>query len=236
MSAMTSAIDQLQRLEQLVPMCESIRRGTEYVAALSRAVTEVRKLDGVLQRIENLEPGLRMLRETDQPSSTEMIRDLEKLEAAGHGLQQCVNAEALKDVRFSVRDIEESVQRMEASVSKAWTVLVRTEFGPLDRLGKVLAGFADTKREGIELQKWAAEGLELAVGIPTAKTIEQFAETRGDVRRRLDALGKLGIDAAVSSFLLEIANNKATLAHVTPHVLDWLESMRARSRFRIELI
>jgi hypothetical protein len=229
--------DRLQRLEQLVPLCESIRKGSEYRAALAQAASEVRGAATLPERLESLEPALHLLQGTQYLPPEDLTADFERLEAAGHALEQCVNTDALKDARFSVKDIREALQRVEAQISKAWDARVHAEFGPLQRLGAVLAEIPDTKATGLELQKWAAHALGAAGGgAPTADSVKQFDKARAEQAARLDALGKLGVDAAVSSFLLEVANKRATLARMTPEVLEWLRVKNAHSRFRIELI
>jgi hypothetical protein len=237
MSHVASASERLQRLEQLVPLCEAIRKGAEYGAALAQATGEVRNAAALPGRLENLEPALRALQGTQYLPAGDLIPDLEKLEVAGRNLEQCASTEALKDARFSVKDVNESLQRVEALVSKAWTARVQAEFGPLERLGTVLAGIPDTKTAGIALQNWATQALTSSRSTgPTAESLKQFVEAQTELAGRLDALGKLGIDAAVRAFLLEVASERATLANMTPEVLAWLQIKKAQSRFRIELI
>lgn len=236
MSNVGSASDQLQRLEQLVPLCDSIRKGAEYGVALAQATGEVLKAAALPDRLESLEPALRVVGGTQQLPAGDLIPDLEKLEAAGRTLEQCVNTEALKDARFSVKDVQEALQRVEALVSRAWVARVQIEFSPLQRLGIVLAGIPDTKTAGIALQNWATRALGVSgSGLPTADAVKQFDDARAERAARLEALGKLGIDAAVSSFLLEVASKRATLASVTPEILEWLRAKNAHTRFRIEL-
>jgi hypothetical protein len=167
----------------------------------------------------------------------ELVNDLEKIVAAGHALEQCVNTDALKDARFSIKEIQEAVERVETQTVKAWHARVHAEFGPFHRLGTVLSEIPDTRTTGLELQKWATRALGMAdSATPTAKSVQQFAEARAEQMDRLEALGKLGIDVSVRSFLLEVANKRATLERMTPDVLEWLRVKKAHSRFRIELI
>ncbi len=237
MSDPASASEQLQRLEQLVPLCDSIRKGTEYATALAQASGEVLKAATLPVRLESLEPALQLLKGTQQLSPSELTPDLEKLEVAGHHLEQCANTETLKDARFWVKDVREALERIEALVAKAWAARVQAEFGPLQRLGTVLAEIPDTKSAGAALQKWATH----AVGVsghrsPTVESVKQFKDAQAELVDRLEALGKLGIDTAVRAFLLEVASDKATLASLTPGVLEWLRAKNAHARFRIELI
>jgi hypothetical protein len=237
MNPVDSAGERLQRLEQLVPLCDSIRKGGEYRAALAQATGEVRNAEALPGRLESLEPALRILQGTPQLPTGDLLTDLQKLETAGRNLQQCVNTEALKDARFSVKDVHEALGRVEALVSRAWVAKVQAEFSPLERLGTVLAGIPDTKSVGSALQNWATRALGVAgSGVPTADSVTLFAEAHGQIAGRLEALGRLGIDAAVIAFLLAVAGERATLASMTPEVLEWLHAKKAQSRFRIELI
>src|SRR5262245_1662373 len=153
MNQSPSANEQLQRLEQLVPLCSAIRKGTEYRGALAQATGGVLKASSVPGQLENVEPVLRLLRGTPQLSAYELVPDLEKLQIGGSNLEQSASTEALKDARFAVKDVQEALQRIEALVSKAWAARVQAEFSPLQRLGAVLAGIPDTRAAGAGLQK-----------------------------------------------------------------------------------
>jgi hypothetical protein len=236
MSNTISAREQLERLEQLVPLCNSIRKGAEYASALAQANGEVLKAAVLPGRLESLEPALSLLGGTEQLSAAEIKPDLDKLEVAGHHLEQCVNTEALKEARFWVKDIREALERVEVVATKAWAARVRAEFGPLQRLGTVLAEIPDTETAGTALKRWATRALSVSgQGTPTLESVNDFKAAQAEVAERLEALGKLGIDAAVRAFLLEVAGEKATLANVTPGVLEWLRAKDAHARFRIEL-
>jgi hypothetical protein len=228
--------NRLQRLEQLVPFCDSIRKGGEYRAALAQAANEVKKAATVPARLQNLEHALRLLRGTPHLSASDVHVELDTLFIAGRSLEQSVDTEALKDTRFSVKEISEAVQRLEAHVGKAWRDHVRAEFASLQRLGGVLAGIPDTKTTGLGLQTWATRIIATADGTaPSADSVRQVEDAVTERVKRLDNLQKLGIDAAVNAFLLEVANKQATLGSVTPPVLEWLRSKNAHTRFRIEL-
>ncbi len=226
----------LQRLEQLVPQCKAIREGAEYGAALSQATNEVAKAATIPARLENLEPAIRALRGTSHMTSRDTVLELDKLEAAGHALERCVNTDALAEARFSVKDINDALHRLELQVSRAWTARVQAEFAPLQRLGKVLAGIPDTKPTGLDILKWSGDSLAgVDDSVPTATAVASFEETRKKIPVRLKSLGKLGVDATVRSFLQAVANGQATLEDVAPQVLEWLRSRSALSRFRVEL-
>jgi len=236
MSNPVSAREQLERLEQLVPLCASIRKGTEYASALAQASGEVLKAAVLPERLESLEPALSLLGGTEQLSAAEIKPDLDKLEIAGHHLEQCVSTEALKDARFWVKDIREALERVEVVAIKAWAARVHAEFGPLQRLGTVLAEIPDTETAGAALRKWATGALSVSgQSAPTVESVNGFKQAQSEVADRFEALGKLGIDTAVRSFLLEVAGKKATLANLTPGVLEWLRAKDAHARFHIEL-
>src|SRR5947208_2919086 len=112
MSHTASPSEQLQRLEQLVPLCNSISKGAEYGTALAQATREVLKAAALPGRLESLEPVLRLLGGTQHLHAGELIPDLEKLEVAGHNLEKCASTEALKDARFSVKDVQEAIERI----------------------------------------------------------------------------------------------------------------------------
>ncbi len=234
--AMTPA-GKLQRLEQLVPMCGAIRKGTEYSAALNQAKNEVIGAEILPNRLESLEHALYVLKDTNYLAPADLVVDLEALENSGQSLEQSVDTDALQDAHYWVKDIQKALQRVEVQISRAWTALVQSEFGPIKSLGDVLSQIPDTKSTGEGIQKWANRVLSLANGdVTTENTSRQLNEARTELPVRLKALGNLGVDTNVQSFLIEVANNRATLANVQPSVLDWLHEKNAQSRFRVELI
>ena len=229
-------MDPLARLEQLVPLCEWIRQGEEYKAALALATSEVKKAGALPERIEKVGPVLEALHGSPQLPAKEVVLDLDKLEAAGQVLQQCVNAKALRDARFAVADAQNALVRVEGAVTKAWSAHAQKAFGNLQRLGGVLADIPDTKAAGTGLQHWATQALKAAQSIiPDQDSIRAFDEAKAQIPGRLAELSGLGIDEAVSNFLLEAAQGKATLAAMTPEILAWLQSKQAQSRFSIQL-
>jgi hypothetical protein len=155
---------------------------------------------------------------------------------AGRVLENSVDAESLRDARFSVKEAQQSLLRAEGIVAKAWMALLSTDFSPLQRLGEVLAEIPDTRPAGRELQVWAESILALrSSGPPTAESLKQFREAKEELAEHLSTLGKAGIDASVRNFLVDVAGKGVTLADLTPGVLAWLHVKKAGSRFRIEL-
>lgn len=230
------ATDRLTRLEQLVPLCGSIRKGTEYASALAQATSEIQKAEALPDRLANLDPVLRVLAKTTHLSANEIAPDLDKIVGAGRELEQCVNAETLRDARFGVQAAQEAIQRIEKVVAKAWMARVRAEFLPLQSLGAVLASIPDTRKTGQELQRYATEALaEAGNGVPASSALQSFEKARAELSERLKLLNKLGIDESVRTFLLELAGGDATLSNLTPDVLEWLRARNALARFRIQL-
>lgn len=226
----------LLRLEQLVPLCESIRKGSEYGAALSQASNAVQNLADVPRRLQSLRPAVPVLRQSEHLAPGDLLADIEKLENAGRELEQCSNLDALRDARFSTGDVGEALKRVEDQLSRAWSARVESEFRPLQRLGEVLSQIPDTNAAGVELLTWAKHALALGrVGVPTADSLRSLAEANQARENRLDSLSSLGVDSEVRQFLLEVASRRASLASVTPGVLAWLHVKNAQARFYVEL-
>ncbi len=226
----------LLRLEQLVPLCEAIRKGAEYGGALAQASSVVQSVADVPDRLENLGPLVLVLRKSGHLAPRDLLVDIEKIENAGRALEKCVNVEELRDARFSAGDIQEALKRVEDQISKAWSARVESVFRPLQRLGEVLSQIPDTKAAGGELQAWAINALGLGrTAVPTADSVRSLTEAHEELANRLDSLGSLGVDSEVRQFLLEVANRRASLASVTSGVLEWLRAKNAQARFQVEL-
>jgi hypothetical protein len=228
--------DRLLHLERLVPLCETIRKGTEYGTALAQAISEVKNAESLPNRLKSLEPTVKMLVGTSHLPAAELEAELAGIAKAGRTLEKSVDTESLKDARFSVKEVQQSLQRAEGMIAKAWFALLSTDFSPLQRLGEVLAEIVDTRAAGKELQACAARVLALgSSGTPTAESLKQFSAAKAELAQHLASLGKLGIDATVRNFLVDVAGKGVTLADVTPEVLTWLHAKGAGSRFRIKL-
>lgn len=229
--------EKLLDLERLVPLCDAIRKGAEYGTALAQATSEIKTAESLPERLRRIEPTVKMLVGTQHLPATELKTELVTLTKTGRALEKCVDAETLKDARFSVREARQSLERIEGVVAKAWAARIRAEFSPLQRLGQVLAEIVDTNAAGRELQTWAEKVLALCGSSPpSTESLEQLNAAKAELVERLDRLGKLGIDASVRNFLVDVAGNEATLKNLTPEVLAWLHARRAESRFRIELL
>jgi hypothetical protein len=237
MSQISTEQERLFDLERLVPLCEAIRKGSEYETALGQATSEVNSAQSVPDRLKALESAVSMLVGTSYLPTAELEVELTTLTKTGKVLETSVDAQALKDARFSVKEVRQSVERAEGIVAKAWAAQIRADFTPLKRLGEVLAEITDTKASGIELRTWAGQILDLCGnGPPPPESLAKFDVAKAELPRRLDRLGKLGIDANVRDFLLEVAGKGATLKNLTPQVLAWLHDKHAGSRFKIELL
>jgi hypothetical protein len=236
MSQLPTEQDRLFHLERLVPLCETIRKGTEYATALAQATSEVKNADSLPDRLRSLQLTVKLLVGTSHLPVAELDAELAAITKAGRAIEKCVEAESLRDARFSVKEAQQSLQRAEAIVAKAWTAVVSADFSSLQRLGEVLAGIVDTKAAGRELHVWAERVLALrGSGPPTPESLKQFAAAKAELADHLAILGKLGIDASVADFLVNVAGKGATLENLTPGVLAWLHAKNAGSRFRIEL-
>lgn len=237
MSHIPTEQEKLSDLERLVPLCEAIRKGSEYEAALSQATSEVKNAQDIPDRLKALEPAVSMLVGTPYLPSAELEVELVILTKTGTVLETSVDVQALKDARFSVKEVRQSVERAEGIVTKAWAARIKADFIPLKRLGDVLADIADTKASGMELRTWAEQVLDLCGNDPPSpESLDKFSVAEAELPERLDRLGKLGIDASVREFLLEVAGKGATLKNLTPQVLAWLHDKHAGSRFQIELL
>lgn len=229
--------ENLLHLERLVPLCDSIRKGAEYITALEQATAEVQRAATLPDRLEKLEAAIDVLGGTPFLPKDDVSRELETVTKAGRAIEKCVDAEKLRDARFDVKGAEQSVQRVEDLIVKAWTAAVQAEFSPLQRLGAVLAGIPDTRSAGVDLQTWAAGGLKLADGAPPSdESVRLFNIAKAELTQRFELLGQIGIDANVRNFLVAVAGKGATMANLTPEVLEWLNAKKAQSRFRIELL
>jgi len=228
--------ENLSRLERLVPLCDSVRKGAEYASALAQATGELLQAATLPNRLDELAPVVKMLSGTSYLPADDVGRELATMTKAGRALEKCVDTENLREARFEVKGAQESLQRVETMVGRAWTARMHAEFGPLQRLAAVLAAIPDTGLAGAELRTWTAEVLQLVLsGPPSAQSIQHFDAARTQLGQRFDALGHLGIDVNVRRFLVEVAGKDATLSNLTPEILEWLFAKNAQSRFRIEL-
>jgi len=228
--------DPISRLEGLVPLCAAIRQGSEYTSALASATSLVGNSISLLDRLDMIGSVAKALADSPCFLATDARNELATIASVGNALEKCVDTQALRDVRFPVRSAQESIERLEKALQRAWSAMLKEDFEPVRSLGGVLAAVPDTKKAGTELQAWAQTVLDRAgKDFPTSADVNLVTDARSQRSHRLEELGAVGIDTEVSRFLIEVAYERATLAELTPKVLVWLISKKAESQFRIKL-
>ena len=167
-------------------------------------------------------------------------RTLKKMEAAGRNLEQSVNTErSLKDARFWVKDIQEALATRRGSCLQGMGC---QSSGGVQSTGTSWNGPGGNSRHQAgrnqtpEMGNSGPRGVGESPCLRSDSALKHFSELQAEIPGRLEALGKLGIDAAVRAFLLEVAGERATLGSMTPEVLESLQAKKAQSRFRVELI
>ena len=83
MSQLPTEQEKLFHLERLVPLCETIRKGTEYGTALAQATSEVKNAESLPERLKSLEPTVKMLIGTSHLPAAELEAELGAVTKAG---------------------------------------------------------------------------------------------------------------------------------------------------------
>jgi hypothetical protein len=152
----------------------------------------------------------------------------------GASLEEAENEEQL---RLAVHEYENSLPRalsaLERAVLERWRLVALERFQPLIGIGKLLTAMNVSNNLGGRLEDCGHRGMASA-------SIRSAIDLLTSVKALLDELETLQKERAaeisddeVGAFINALAENRATLAMVTPSVYAWLQEHRALERLGI---
>jgi hypothetical protein len=188
----------------------------------------------VLVNLEAIAAHGRSLADVRSGGLTDAREALLKIAEFGGDMEKASSRDSL--VRL-IGDFEDWLRgpngRITRSVKQAYDDLVRMEFEPLEAAGSVLVRIEATSGLGSRLKAFVARARNFA-SRPAPELLASIAETRAEAASLKGEYEALSHVEGAKEFLDALIDGRATLAHVTPAVLAWLDKLDgAREGFKI---
>jgi hypothetical protein len=157
-----------------------------------------------------------------------------KIAEFGGDMEKAGSREALVSL---IGDFEEWLRgpngRLTRLVRQAYDDLVKSEFEPLEAAGGVLVQIDAVTDLGNALKTLVARARSIS-SKPLTELLPSIAGLRAEASVLKAEYEAISHADGAKEFLDALIDGKATLAHVTPAVLDWLDTLNgARQGFRI---
>lgn len=228
-------IDALVELEDLEPKLANAKKSLAFGAAAEKARTPVQQAHRHAPMLAQLVSVARDLEAFDVTSVRQRLDDaIDKAAAAGKSLEQAQDAETLEEANLDYPQLTNALSRLLDVLRARWREIAGREFQDLIPVGELLIKIAGAEAIGANLVQTGQQALALADTNPNA---DQLATQARDLRTRriqaLEAMRAFTGEPEVDEFLSAVTHQQATLAFVTPKVLDWLKTKGALEAFRV---
>jgi hypothetical protein len=231
---MTDALLEAEALLKELPDAVARRhlgeRLQQALLVLETADREIARIGALFQLSKILDFG----KTAEQHDALEEMRDCTT--EIGSLLEKTDDAEG---VRLAVYEYEKTLKKriveVERGIRAQWRKLANERFVPLISIGEMLKFMNVPADLGYRLVDCGQRGKDAAVGGTATDFLTAVRALFTELEVLQEALaGETGHDE-VGSFINALAENRATLAMVTPNVHTWLEKHSALERLGISL-
>lgn len=230
--------DKLVRLEKLANQISSTKQKRALGSELDKAIEAVKSVELNVRRLKTLSEFTSLVRNYIQaPNDLTLQTRAKHLIQIGHDSTNAVEVNELNEVRGKIKSlVPVEIETIEQIFVASWKNFINREFLSITSLGKVLVKISETQQLGEQMNALAFEVNVLANDIRSfseqSNVYENLKTRRDDLLREMN---DFGAGQEVEDFLLFVADDKATLAHITPTVHKWLISHKAVNYFRVSL-
>ena len=228
-------IDALIELEELEPKIANAKQSLAFGEAAEKARTPLQQAPRhalMLARLLSVAQDLDAL--GDAGVRQRLDQAIEKAESVGEALETAQGAAALDAATYDYPQVSSSLARVLDGLRARWREIAKRDFEDLIPVGELLTKIAGAETIGANLVDIGRQALALAETDPNA---DQLAARVSDLRTRrtqaLEAMRAFTGEPEVDEFLSAVTHQQATLALVTPKVLDWLRTKGALDAFRV---
>lgn len=225
------------RLVELEGLLEALPAAVDQRRLGDRLHTSMETLQTAERSVERIEAivdlaALLDLDSTGQGHSVAKVRQ-EALEV-GEWLETAATDQDLRDAVHEYKEgLLRSLSATELAVRAAWAAFAAQKFRPLVALGQLLQSINVEAELGASLVETGQRAIKPREGV-SAKALAQEVRTLLAEQTTLqDERAKLISEGAIGQFITALAEQKATLAMVTPDVRAWLEQNGALERFSL---
>lgn len=164
----------------------------------------------------------------------EVLAWIEPIAGLGKALQTAQGREELLGFPEKVRLAASRRDAIRRELERAWSAWVTRNFEGPRRLADLLQRFSATRPAGERLRKAAVAGLTLGHGrLPTEEEVAQAMESVGLQQRILTELRTEEGTNGLLSFLDRVLAGSATLADVSPDLMNWLREHDALALLKV---
>ena len=230
--------DKLEELESLLDHAGAVAERLSLGDALAHAQHQILTRASLPDEVERCAEVLEQLTplpaadgELARQTAAKLTNDVTELQAIN-------DREGLSEIQHALRDASTTLTALRTVLVTTWKERAKVQFGSLATIAGVLERIENTHAFGRELGAWARSAPvgSNAGWFPSASDVEQLKRMRDELPDKVASLQGAGIDAGVQSFLLAVAEGKATLASVSAVVLQWLAANGASTRFAVTAI
>lgn len=225
---MTDRLSDLEALLEHLPAAVDRRRLGD---RLTRSLDRIRN---VPHNAERLSAAIELAEATgygDVPQQADLLEEVrEEALSTGEKLEEAASDDALRDAVDDYEAFLKSLANLDRGLRLHWNGAAAQRYRPLTSLGALL----QRTRVAPELgERLAACGQRaLSGGEAPLRELAARAKAVAAEHEKLQAEGAaLFSDGDVGIFIQAVAEQRATLSHVTPAVLAWLTEKNALDRF-----
>ena len=230
-----SDVDVLADLEAILPDVPAALATRRLGDTLTQSSAKLRNADHQIDRIEavlELATEIHFGEAGPQREMVEEVRDAAF--EAGEALEKAESADALaKAVYAYENDLNRALSNLDRNLVNHWRALASRQFEPMIAIGNLLSRIDADSDLGARLAACGNSARSIADGVGgRALLIEVrklLAEQAQLQQRRREELG----DGDVATFVNALAEDRATLATLTPTVTAWLGENHALDKLKV---
>lgn len=225
---MTDRLVDLEALLEHLPEAVDRRRLGD---RLTRSLDRIRN---VPHNAERLAAAVELAEATEYgrlPQQADLLEEVrEEALSTGEKLEEAASDEALRDAVDDYEAFLKSLANLDRGLRLHWNGVAAQRYRPLISLGALLHRTRLAPELGDQLE---ACGLRALAGgeAPLRELVARVKSAAAEHERLQSEGAALFSDGDVGVFIQAVAEQRATLAHVTPAVLAWLTEKNALDRF-----
>jgi hypothetical protein len=230
-------IDLLEDLEALTPKLTGAIETVRLDEAARRALDQLKAVRGQAERFSAAVEIVGLLDQQCEPRvRTALLKAKTRASDVGEALQEATDASGVQDAANTYTEgFATELLSLDGAVRDAWRNVVFRDYEPLRVMGALLDKIEGTRSLGAALLAAGEEARALTDArppLPDLKAAIAGLQLRAaSLREELCHVGQ--DDPDIDAFLRALAANQATVRHLRPAVLAWLETNHALDIFSV---
>jgi hypothetical protein len=230
-----SEIDVLADLETLLPDIPAALDNRRLGDTLIGSTAKLRNADHQIDRIEAVLELAADIKFGETTAHAEMVEELrDAVYETGEALEAAETADALSKAVYAYEnDLNKALSSLDRALVTHWRALASRQFDPMIAIGNLLARIDPDSDLGAALAACGTRARTAADQGGGRALLTQvrklLAEQTSLQQRRRDELG----EGDVANFVNALAEDRATLATLTPVVTAWLDENHALDKLKI---